>query len=155
MKKTSNLLMMIFATFLLVAGGIYLIGDFCQFDMSVWEDASKGSRFFVSTLMILLTIAIVPLSLRLFKFERVRQDIICRREKALKWWGILRIFCLGGLLVLNTFLYYGFGFESTYGYLAVVVLLCMPFIIPTLSRCVSETSNEEFHEEADSSDSQL
>ena len=45
--------------------------------------------------------------------------------------------------MVNTFLYYAFELESTYGYLAVVVLLCMPFIVPTKSRCEAEVQPEE------------
>lgn len=147
--------MSVYAAFLLAAGALYVAGDFLQCDMSVFEDASKGVRFVVSTLMILITIALLPLSLRLFRFRPVRLDLLSRKEAALKRWGFLRICCLGTLLVVNTFLYYAFGFETTCGYLAVVVLLCMPFVVPTLSRCQAETSNEELHEEADNSDSKL
>jgi hypothetical protein len=56
----------------------------------------------------------------------------------LKWGGI-RILILGLLLVVNTLLYYIYGFEPTYGYLAVMVMLTMPFVLPTMGRCKAET----------------
>ena len=55
-------------------------------------------------------------------------------------WGTLRLMILGNLLVINTFFYYAFGFEASYGYLAIVVLLSMVFIFPTMNRCIAETS---------------
>ena len=57
--------------------------------------------------------------------------------------GMVRLMLMGLLLIVNTFLYYAFEFESAYGYLAVVVLLCMPFVVPTMSRCQAEVTAEE------------
>lgn len=155
--------MALFCGMLLVAALLYVGGEFLQLDMSLFAGASKGQRFFSSTLMILLTISLLPLSLRLFKFERIRADLLCRQAPALLRWGTLRLMLMGLLLVVNTFLYYAFEFESAYGYLAVVVLLCMPFVVPTMSRCQAEVSaekqpqltNEENHEEANGCHSQL
>ena len=56
--------------------------------------------------------------------------------------GIVRIMLLGAPLVINTLLYYFFGFEPAFGYLAVITLLSMVFILPTTSRCVAETTDE-------------
>ena len=58
---------------------------------------------------------------------------------ALLKWGIVRILTLGILLVCNTLLYYMYGFEPAFGYLAVMVMLTMPFVLPTMSRCKAET----------------
>ena len=149
MEKTRNLLMALFAGFLLLAAILYIGGEFLHWDMALWEGANKEQRFICSTVMILLTICLLPLSLRLFKFKRISDELHARQAPALTRWGSVRIVCMGLLLVVNTFLYYAFGFESTYGYLAVVVLLCMPFIIPTMGRCVAEVSKEEEQEESE------
>jgi hypothetical protein len=143
MKKTRNILMALFAGFLLVAAILYIGGEFLHWDMAMWESATKEQRFVCSTAMILLTVCILPLSLRLFKFKRISEDLHARQTPALLRWGSVRIVCMGLLLVVNTFLYYAFGFNSDFGYLAVVVLLCMPFVIPTMGRCMAEVSKEE------------
>ncbi len=143
MKTTRHLLTLLFCGFLLVSALMYICGEFLQCDMTLFAGASRQTRFIVSTLMILLTISLLPLSLRLFKFRRVSDDLHQRQAAALRHWGTLRICVIGLLLVVNTFLYYAFELESTYGYLAVVVLLCMPFIVPTKSRCEAEVQPEE------------
>ena len=43
--------------------------------------------------------------------------------------------------MMNTLLYYFYAFEPAYGYLAVIILLSMPFILPTMSRCEAETKD--------------
>ena len=143
MKTTRTLLMTLFCGFLLVATVLYICGEFLQCDMSCFDDSSRQTMFIVSTLMILLTIGLLPLSLRLFKFKRVSTDLQQRQAVALRQWGTIRLCTMGLLLVVNTLLYYLFGLESTYGYLAVVVLLCMPFVIPTKGRCEAEVQRED------------
>lgn len=143
MKNTRNILMALFTGFLFVAVILYIGGEFLHWDMALWEDTTKEQRFICSTAMILLTVSILPLSLRLFKFKRVSEDLHARQAPALLRWGSVRIVCMGLLLVVNTFLYYGFGFNSDFGYLAVVVLLCMPFVVPTMGRCMADVSKEE------------
>ena len=140
MKKTRNILMALFAGFLLTAALLYICGEFLQRDMTLWADATRGQQFVGSTVMILLTIGLLPLSLRLFKFQFVADRLVQRKAPALACWGSVRLVIMGLLLVLNTFFYYAFGFESTYGYLAVVTLLCMPFVFPTMNRCMAEVT---------------
>lgn len=133
--------MALFCGFLLVAAILYICGEFLQLDMTIWDSPSRGVQFVCSTLMILLTIGLLPLSLRLFKFKPVSADLLRRKAPALARWGTIRLVCMGMLLVVNTFLYYAFGFEASYGYLAVVTLLCMPFVVPTMGRCESEVKD--------------
>lgn len=142
MKKTQQLLMTLFCAFLALTALIYICGEFLQCDMTLFDDASRQTKFCVSTLMILLTICLLPLSLRLFRFSRISTDLQQRQAEALRRWGALRLTVMGLLLLVNTALYYVFGLESAYGYLAVVTLLCMPFVIPTLSRCQAEVMPE-------------
>ena len=126
-----------------------------QISFLATQSASRSTQFVCSTTMILLTIGLLPLSLRLFKFKRISDDLRQRQAAALSRWGSLRIGCMGLLLVVNTFLYYAFELDSTYGYLAVVVLLCMPFVVPTMSRCQSEVQIKDNDEETVGNHSQL
>lgn len=140
MKKTQQKLIALFAAPCIVAATLYILGEFGHIDLSLMADASDQTRFVVSTTMILLTLALIPFALRLFKFNRVKTDLLSRKEEALAKWGGLRLLILGALLVVNTLLYYLLGFESAFGYLAIVTMLTLPFVMPTMSRCMAETS---------------
>ena len=144
MKKVKNILLFLYCEFLLIAGIIYVMGDYFEVDMAMVSDTetSKTSMYIVQMVMILLTLGLVPLSLRLFKFGRVHRELVTQRESALLRWGFIRINILGLLLIANTLLYYIYPFEAAFGYLAVMVLLSMPFILPTMSRCQSEIEEE-------------
>lgn len=155
MKKTHNLLMTIFSGSLLLAAILYILGEFLHVDMGIFAEATRQQRFVCSTVMILLTISLLPLSLRLFKFKRISNDLQQRKAPALARWGTLRLSIMGALLVVNTFLYYAFELEASYGYLAVVTLLCMPFVIPTMNRCkeeVEEVKEPEFSESSENAE---
>ena len=143
MIKTQRRLMVLFMAFLLVAAALYVCGEFAKVDMCFLADANRQQRFVCSTLMILLTIGLLPLSLRLFRFKAINADLLSRKAPALLRWGSIRLVVMGLLLVVNTFLYFAFGFEATYGYLAVVALLCMPFVVPTKESCLAEVSEEK------------
>ena len=138
MKKTHDLLMTLFWGQLLLAALIYVGCEYLNVDISFLTTASEPTRYVVSTIMILATLALLPLALRLFKLRKVHAELISLRETALHKWGVLRLLLLGGLLLINTLLYYAFGFEPSFGYLAVVVLLAMPFIYPSMARCLTE-----------------
>ena len=152
MKKTRNLLMAIFSGSLLLAAILYILGEFLHVDMGIFAEATRQQRFVCSTVMILLTISLLPLSLRLFKFKRISNDLQQRKAPALARWGTLRLSIMGALLVVNTFLYYAFELEASYGYLAVVTLLCMPFVIPTMNRCKEEVEEVKDPESSESSE---
>lgn len=152
MKKTRNLLMAIFSGSLLLAAILYILGEFLHVDMGIFAEATRQQRFICSTVMILLTISLLPLSLRLFKFKRISNDLQQRKAPALARWGTLRLSIMGALLVVNTFLYYAFELEASYGYLAVVTLLCMPFVIPTMNRCKEEVEEVKEPESSESSE---
>ena len=132
--------MIIFWAGFIMAATLYVCGDLVGLDMGAFADASPTTVYAVSTVMILLTLALVPLALRLTKMRRVRDDLTSRGAQALAKWGTLRLLVLLSLLVVNTFLYYVFGFEPTFGYLAVIVVLTLPFVYPTMDRCLAETS---------------
>jgi hypothetical protein len=56
-------------------------------------------------------------------------------------WGMARIIIIGFPMVVDTLLYYIY-MNTTFGYLGIMLLLCLPFIFPTLNRCLDET---EYH----------
>ncbi len=101
---------------------------------------STTTEFVVTTIMELITIAVIPLSLKLFKLRNVRNDIVRRQEQALTRWGLLRMLLLMVTMMANTLLYYGY-MNTTFGYMAIILLLCLPFIVPTQSRCEAELND--------------
>ena len=147
--------MALFCLYILTAGVLYVFGEFVQADLAMFSNANSGARMYLPTVMILLTLGAIPLSLWMFKKRRIHNDLVQNKAVALVKWGILRLMIQGNLLVINTFFYYAFGFEPSYGYLAVVVLLSMIFIFPTMNRCIAETtdiSESQLMSDADNTD---
>lgn len=101
----------------------------------------KTSEFIFVSLMELLTLGGVFLALRLFKFNKVHDDLVAKKEHALFKWGLLRLALILIPMVGNTYLYYMF-MNTTFGYLAIIQLLSLPFVYPSLSRCKSEVEVE-------------
>ena len=138
MRDTRNVLMTLFWGIISVALAIVTIYETGILDVGVFA-SGKEDEFVVMSVMELLTIATIPLSLRLFKFGKIAFCLKEKRELALLKWGIVRISMLGALLLLNTVLYYLY-MSTTFGYMAIIVLLCMIFIYPSLDRCYYELS---------------
>jgi hypothetical protein len=132
--------MALYWVILLVAAVIYVCGEFLEVDMALLSaEEYKQPGIIIQMLMVLLTLGGIPLALRLFKFQKIDSILTASPAEALLKWGIIRLLILGILLLANTCLYYLFGFEPAFGYLAVIVLLSMPFVLPTMSRCKAET----------------
>lgn len=98
---------------------------------------STTTEFAVTYLLELLTIALLPAALRLFKFKRIEDDLRQRHGLALRQWGVLRLSVIELLLVVNTILYYMY-LNTSFGYLAIIVVLCMPLVWPSRQRCLDE-----------------
>lgn len=103
----------------------------------------QNTEFLVVSLMEILTICMVPLSLRLFKFKRVRQSIVSDGGHRLAKWGSIRIMMVCMPMIANALFYYLYGFNVAFGYMGIICLICLVFINPTMSRCISETRSEE------------
>ena len=85
---------------------------------------------FISTIsMELITIVFIPVALRLFKTKDVEKRLEEGNIKAFRKWGLVRILMITVPLVLNTLLYYSF-MNTTFGYMALILLICLPFIYP-------------------------
>ena len=85
---------------------------------------------FLSTIsMELITIVFIPVALRLFKTKDVEKRLEEGNIKAFRKWGLVRILMITVPLVLNTLLYYSF-MNTTFGYMALILLICLPFIYP-------------------------
>ena len=108
-------------------------------------DGTTQAEFLLTTMMELLTLAMIPLALKLFKFRRVHDDLVSRKTDALRKWGILRLLMLLIPLLVNTLLYYAYA-NVAYGYMAIILVIVLPFVYPSAERCAAETTDEEEHE---------
>lgn len=100
------------------------------------EDTSM--EFVLTTLMELLSLAAIFVGLRMFKKKRIHDDLTTRKALALRFWGLIRLCIIGLPLSLNVLFYYLF-MNTTFGYMAIIMALCLPFVYPTLNRCLTET----------------
>ena len=102
---------------------------------------NKESEFLLTALMELVSLGAAFLGLRLFKFHAVNDELICLKELAMMKWGTIRLLIFEVPMIINTLLYYIY-MNTTFGYLAIILLLCLPFVFPSLSRCEAETTEE-------------
>lgn len=141
MKKISKLLMLVFTLLVAVMVGIIVLYESGVLESGVLAD-SKQTEFLAMTGMELISLAGAFLGLRLFKFQKIHDALVTQKEPALLRWGMLRLLILEVPMVSNTYLYYMY-MNTTFGYLAIILLLCLPFVFPSLSRCIAETTEED------------
>lgn len=105
----------------------------------------KSLDFVLLSVMELVTICLIPLALRLFKFSGIRRRLLTGTEddraQQLLRWGVSRMMLLCVPMFINTLSYYWF-LNVAYGYMAIIGLLCLVFVYPSLQRCHDEISDE-------------
>ena len=137
MKETKNLLMGVF-----VAGVVLVLIIVCLYETETILPGllatDKQSEFLLTFLMELATLGCAFLALRLFKFEKIHQELTTGKAAALRSWGMIRLLMLLVPLWADTLLYYLY-MNTTFGYLGIILVLCLPFVYPSESRCEAET----------------
>ena len=137
MKETKNQLMSVF-----VSGTVLPLMIVCIYETEVVAPGllatDKQSEFLLTFLMELMTLGCAFLALRLFKFEKIHQELISDKAVALRKWGVIRLVMLLFPLWADTLLYYLY-MNTTFGYLGIILVLCLPFVYPSKSRCEAET----------------
>ena len=141
MKKISKQLTFVYILLAAIALAIVALYEFGVLESGVLAD-SKQTEFVALTVMELTSLAAAFIGLRLFKFRMIHNELVTNSEPAMLKWGLLRLLILEVPMVVNTYLYYIY-MNTTFGYLAIILLLCLPFVMPTESRCLAETSEEE------------
>lgn len=141
MKQVSKQLMLVYTLLVAVALVIVLLYELDVLEAGVLAD-SKQTEFIAMTTMELTSLAAAFLGLRLFKFPKIHESLVTQKEPALLKWGMLRLLVLEVPMVSNTYLYYIY-MNTTFGYLAIILLLCLPFVFPSVNRCMAETTEEE------------
>lgn len=122
------------AVVILYENGVLLPGDL----------SGQGDIEFVSaTAMELITICMLPLSLRLFKFRRIKELLQTGREQALRFWGTVRLQMICIPMLVNTLLYYMTGMNVAFGYMAIILLVGLVFVYPGEARCMADISDDK------------
>ncbi|HEY9551475.1 MAG TPA: hypothetical protein VIQ97_04245 [Prevotella sp.] len=104
----------------------------------------KTLEFKLLSIMEIVTIVCIPLALRLFKFKAVNQRLTTgdRREEFLITFGMVRLNMLCLPMIANVLLYYLF-MHVAFGYMGIILFLCLFFVVPTADRCRAETMCED------------
>ena len=113
-------------------------------------EGGGNAEFILLSLMELLTVGVIPLALRLFKLKKVKTALHAEeKEQVLLTWGMRRLLLLCIPMLANTVLYYVF-MHAAFGYLAIILLLCLFFVYPSMARCEAEVAVAEEKEEVES-----
>ena len=104
--------------------------------------ADASLMFGIMVVMELLTIVVIPMALKLFSLKMIRRKLVAQKGDALLVWGTTRINMLCLPMLINTFMYYQ-TMAPAFGYMAIILMLCLFFVYPSMERCTDETSEEE------------
>ena len=101
-------------------------------------------EFIMLTAMEIITIASIPFALKFLKFKFIQKKYNLAEDRVQKYkeLALLRMEVLILPMIINIFCYYLFA-QPSFGYMAIIVLVCLCFISPTMSRCERETAFEE------------
>lgn len=136
MKETSKKLM---STFWL--GIILELLIVCCYETNIMLEGgfagNTTAEFIVATVMVLLTIIVIPIALRMIKYGVVQNLLRREREQGLYKASMMRMALLMVPMLLNTVCYYHF-LNVEFAYLAIVLAISLVFVVPTVKRCEAE-----------------
>ena len=132
----TNFLFMLLVAFLLVV--LYETEILTANDIA----ANQTMMFGILVVMELATIVVIPMALKLFSLKMIRRKLVAQKGDALLVWGTARINMLCLPMLINTFMYYQ-TMAPAFGYMAIILMLCLFFVYPSMERCTDETSGEE------------
>ncbi|MCQ2127831.1 MAG: hypothetical protein MJZ08_00145 [Bacteroidaceae bacterium] len=103
----------------------------------------KNFEFIVLTVMEVLTIASIPFALKLLKMKFVKRKFDAAEDRVTKYkeLSLIRMEILIMPMIINIFCYYLF-MQTSFGYMAIIQLICLCFVCPTMSRCEREAIKE-------------
>lgn len=140
-RKIRNILLTVFMFFISVTIIIIVLHE-TDIILNGALTGNKNSEFIVLTVMELLTIALIPISLKLLKTKHVRKDMASSHGKNMLKWSMLRLCLIGVPMIANLLLYYSY-MNVAFGYMAIIGLLCMFFIYPSMDKCTNENTEDK------------
>lgn len=132
MKKTVNILRTLFIASVGIAVVVAALYELDILPSGVLADRPQD-EFLCTIAMELVTIVFIPIALRLFKTKDVDRRLDEGDIKTFKTWSIVRILMITVPLLMNTLLYYIF-MSTAFGYMALILLICLPFIYPATKK---------------------
>ncbi len=148
MKQVQKILFSVFWGNLAAALMLVVLFESDVLPTGTWS-GNASAEFLCRCTMEVLSLLFIWLALRLFRFRQVHQDLMNRKSEALRKWGVLRLSMVELPLLVNTLLYYMF-MQTTYGYMAIILMLTLPFVYPTLDRCMGDVENDSAEENVSS-----
>ena len=127
--------------FVLMIALCLLIVVLYECEILVSSDLSNNTQlvFSLQIVMEFASIIVIPVALKLFAFRPVRRRLLETKGTALLRWGTTRIQLLCVPMLVDTLLYYQTMWAG-FGYLGIILLLCLFFVYPSMGRCIDETS---------------
>lgn len=142
-----RILQIAFYSIVVTAILLVLLFESNVFPTGLYAD-NKTADFLFTTIMEILTICCMPLALRLIKDKTMKKYDVPRRMQIYRRKAMLRLLLLGCPLLVNTFLYYLF-MNVAFGYMAIILFLCLLFIIPTKERQQREARIDDVKTDGD------
>ena len=139
MKRTQTILMSVFVALLTITILWVVLAETGVIETGQLAGNAQ-QEFLQVAVMEIATLGSVFLALRLFKFKAIHKELVENKEQALLKWGLIRLVLLEVPMLSNTLFYYQF-MNTTFGYLAIIQLLCLPFVFPTMGRCLAEVED--------------
>ena len=140
MKRTQTILMSVFVGLLTISILWVILAETGAIETGQFA-MNAQQEFLQVAVMEIATLGSVFLALRLFKFKAIHKELVEQKEQALLKWGLIRLVLLELPMLSNTLFYYQF-MNTTFGYMAIIQLLCLPFVVPTMGRCLAEVEEE-------------
>lgn len=141
LKQTQKILMVNFFVMLGLTLLLVLVYE-CEWAEPVDIAIDGQVLFLLQSLMEIVTIVAIPVALKLFSLKSVHHKLVSRKGAALLPWGTARLNMLCLPMLVNTFLYYQ-TWSPAFGYMAIILALCLFFIYPSIGRCFAETEDIE------------
>lgn len=140
LKQTQKILLINFWFVLVVA---FLLVVLYEAEILEPTDLARDRNliFFLQVVMEFLTIAVIPVSLKLFSWKKIHEKLVRGKGASLLSWGTARINMLCLPMLVNVFLYYQ-TMSPSFGYMGIILFLCLFFVYPSMGRCYQETEGE-------------
>lgn len=140
MKQTQKLLMRIFTTFIVLCAIVVVAFEMELLPSGILSGGEGSDEFVVLSFMELVTICLIPVALKLFRFRAVAAKLVS--ADGLRRYGTLRLLMLCLPMLANAVLYYLY-MNVAFGYMGIILFLCMAFVLPTKGRCEAEINDGE------------
>ena len=98
---------------------------------------SPSQAYTLQIVCLLTTIVVIPLSMKLLHFNRIR-TLIHASEQNYATWSTIRLVLLGAVLLMNLIIYYLIGFDTSFAYLALMAVVPFLFIWPSKEKMTYE-----------------